>query len=212
VGFSWLRRGGCGVAMVMALCAAVAVQAADPQAGKAAYAVCAACHGQQGEGNIAMQAPKIAGQEDWYLRRQMQAFQQGIRGTAPGDIHGMQMRPMAMVVADPASLENLIAYIGTFESVPAQPTIEGDPVAGKAAYAVCAACHGPEGRGVEQMAGPQLAGQDDWYLIRQIRNYQQGLRGYDPKDVFGRQMKPMASVLTSEQAILDVTAYINTLR
>ncbi|MFU8816400.1 MAG: c-type cytochrome [Pseudomonadales bacterium] len=200
------------VAALMALMAAVGAQAADPEAGKAAYAVCAACHGQQGEGNAAMNSPKIAGQEAWYLRRQMQAFQQGLRGTAPGDTYGMQMRPMAMMVADPASLENLIAYIGTFADVPSQPTIEGDVVAGQAAYALCAACHGPQAGGVEQMAGPKLAGQDDWYLIRQIRNYQQGLRGYDPKDIYGMQMKPMASVLTSEQAIIDVTAYINTLR
>ena len=35
--------------------------------GAAQYAVCAACHGQQGEGLQALNAPKIAGQEPWYL-------------------------------------------------------------------------------------------------------------------------------------------------
>jgi cytochrome c553 len=62
------------------------------------------------------------------------------------------------------------------------------------------------------MGGPRLAGQNDWYLVRQIKNYQQGLRGYDPKDVFGNQMKPMAATLASEKAINDAVAYINTLR
>jgi len=207
-----LERAGGLLAVVLLCVAAAGSWAADPAAGKAAYAVCAACHGQQGEGNAALNAPKIAGQEGWYLRRQMEAFQQGLRGTANGDTYGMQMRPMAMTVSDPTALDNLIAYIESLPDVPAQPTIEGDVAAGKAAYQVCAACHGPEAGGMEQMGGPGLAGQNDWYLVRQIKNYQQGLRGYDPKDIFGNQMKPMASTLTSEQAINDVVAYINTLR
>jgi cytochrome c oxidase subunit II len=206
----WLRS---GVALVFfAVIGAAPAQAADADAGKATYAVCAACHGAQGEGNVAMNAPKIAGQEAWYLRRQMQAYQQGLRGTAPGDVHGMQMRPMAMTVMAPDALENLIAYIGTLPDVPAEPTIEGDVAAGKTAYAVCAACHGPQAQGVEQLAGPKLAGQNDWYLVRQINNYKQGLRGYDPKDIYGNQMKPMAAVLATDKAVIDVTAYINTLR
>src|SRR5690606_7840235 len=43
--------------------------AGDPQAGAATYAVCSACHGAQGEGNPQLNAPKIAGQEAWYLDR-----------------------------------------------------------------------------------------------------------------------------------------------
>jgi cytochrome c oxidase subunit II len=205
----WLRSGL--HAVVLAAVGVVTAHAADAEAGKGAYAVCAACHGAQGEGNRAMNAPKIAGQEDWYLRRQMQAYQQSLRGTAPGDVHGAQMRPMAMTVMAPEALENLIAYIGTFPDAPSAATIEGDPVAGKSAYAVCAACHGANGEGVAQLGGPQLAGQNDWYLIRQLQNYQKGLRGYDPRDTYGMQMKPMAATL-NEKSILDVAAYINSLR
>jgi cytochrome c oxidase subunit II len=204
--------GWLGVSLLVCVLASAPAAAADAGAGKSAYAVCAACHGPQGEGNVAMNAPKLAGQEPWYLRRQMQAYQQGLRGTAPGDTHGMQMRPMAMTVTAPDALENLIAYIGTFPDVPAPATIEGDVAAGKAAYAVCAACHGANAEGVEQLGGPQLAGQNDWYLIRQIQNYRKGLRAYDPKDIYGNQMKPMASVLADDKAITDVAAYINSLR
>jgi cytochrome c oxidase subunit II len=200
------------VAGLAAMTAHTAAQAADLAAGERAYAVCAACHGPQGEGNAALNSPRIAGQEAWYLRRQMEAFQQGWRGTANGDTYGMQMRPMAMTVTDPAALDNLVAYIAALPVVPAESTIEGDVAAGKAAYAVCAACHGAQAQGLEQMGAPGLAGQDDWYLVRQMHNYQQGLRGYDPKDIYGNQMKPMASTLTSEQAIKDVVAYINSLR
>ncbi|HEY5679889.1 MAG TPA: c-type cytochrome [Pseudomonadales bacterium] len=185
---------------------------ADVAAGKAAYMVCASCHGQNGEGNAALNAPRIAGQEPWYISRQLAAYRAGHRGTAPGDIYGMQMRPMAMTSADPATEANLIEYIGTLSAAPATATIEGDAAAGQNGYAVCVACHGANGEGNQALGGPKLAGQNDWYLVRQIKNYQSGLRGYDPADTYGMQMKPMAGVLADDKAINDVVAYINTLR
>ena len=50
-------------------------------AGQAAYAVCAACHGANGEGNPALNAPKLSGQHAWYLKRELQNFKNGARGT-----------------------------------------------------------------------------------------------------------------------------------
>ncbi len=186
--------------------------AADAAAGQAAYAVCAACHGQQGEGNVAMNAPRVAGQEGWYIARQLAAFRDGLRGTAPGDTYGMQMRPMAMAVGNPDAEANLIAYIETLPVTKAEATVQGDVEAGRAAYMVCAACHGQKAEGNEAMGGPRLAGLDDWYLVRQINNYNKSLRGYDPKDIYGNQMRPMAATVNSEKAVNDVVAYINSLQ
>ena len=198
------------IAVLLAL--PLTASAADVAAGQSAYAVCAACHGQKGEGNVAMNAPKLAGQEGWYIKRQLAAYRDGLRGTAPGDTYGMQMRPMAMAVSDPTAEANLIAFIESLPAVDSAPTISGDPAAGQAAYAVCAACHGQKGEGNEALGGPALAGLDDWYLVRQINNYNNGLRGYDPKDTYGMQMKPMAATLNTEKAVNDVVAYINTLK
>lgn len=192
------------------ICAAPVI--ADVAAGKAAYAVCAACHAANGEGNVVLNSPRLAGQEPWYLKRQLEAYRVGHRGTATGDIYGMQMRPMAMITADPTTQVNLIEYIGTLPVVPAEITVAGDPAAGAAMYAVCVACHGAKGEGLEALGGPRLAGQNDWYLVRQIKNYQNGMRAYDGADTFGLQMKPMAGLLSSDKAILDVVAYINTFR
>jgi len=186
--------------------------AADAAAGQAAYAVCAACHGQKGEGNVAMNAPKLNGQEGWYIKRQLAAYRDGLRGTAPGDTYGMQMRPMAMAVGNPDAEANLIAYIESLPVTDSAPTVSGDVAAGQAGYTVCAACHGQKAEGVEALGGPRLAGLDDWYLVRQINNYNKGLRGYDPKDTYGMQMKPMAATLATEKAVNDVVAYINTLK
>ncbi len=203
----------CGVVLAAVLLVLPgAGRAADPAAGRAAYAVCAACHGQQGEGNVAMNAPALAGLEGWYLKRQLAAFRDGLRGTASGDTYGMQMRPMAMAVSNPEAEANLLAYIASLPVADSPATVEGDAAAGKAAYAVCAACHGPNGEGNELLGGPGLAGQSDWYLVRQINNYNKGLRGYDARDTYGTQMRPMAATLSSEQAVRDVVAYINTLK
>ena len=184
----------------------------DAAKGKAAYAVCAACHGPNAEGNAALNAPRLIGQEAWYLDRQLKAYREGHRGTKPGDVYGMQMRPMALAVSAPQAVADLIAYITSLTAAPAAITVTGDAEAGKAAYAVCAACHGANAEGLEQMGGPRLAGQDDWYLVRQIANYKKGLRGYHPSDHLGRQMAPMVATLADDAAIANVVAYINTLR
>ncbi|MFB0988976.1 MAG: c-type cytochrome [Gammaproteobacteria bacterium] len=42
---------------------------------------CTTCHGVEGLGNIAIEAPRLAGMEAWYLKRQLENFRAGIRGT-----------------------------------------------------------------------------------------------------------------------------------
>lgn len=87
----------------------------------------------------------------------------------------------------------------------------GDPVKGKTLYATCGACHGANGEGMEALNAPKLAGQESWYIIRQLQNFKAGIRGTNPKDTYGMQMAPMAQTLPDDQAIEDVTAYIQTL-
>ncbi|MFZ1623196.1 MAG: c-type cytochrome [Gammaproteobacteria bacterium] len=200
------------LAGVLLAALSAATHAADAAAGKASYAVCVACHGPNAEGSVAMNAPMLAGQEPWYLKRQLEAFKSGQRGTAHGDIYGMQMRPMATTIPDAATEDKLVAWIASLPAQPVKTTITGDAAAGKAQYAVCAACHGQNAEGNEQLGGPRLAGQEDWYLVRQIRNYKAGIRNYDPKDIFGAQMRAMAATLSSDKVINDVVAYINSLK
>ena len=57
-----------------------------------------------------------------------------------------------------------------------------------------------------------LAARSDWYLVTQLSNYKQGLRGADERDTFGAQMRAVAITLADDQAIHDVVAYINTLK
>ena len=89
--------------------------AGDAAKGKARFAVCQACHGVDGMGNKALNSPKIAGQEPWYLERQLKNFKAGIRGADPKDTYGMQMRPMSMTLPDEKAIENVAAYISTLK-------------------------------------------------------------------------------------------------
>jgi cytochrome c oxidase subunit 2 len=180
-------------------------------ADQAAYAVCAACHGANGEGNVALNGPALAGQEAWYVERQLKNFKAGIRGSHKDDIFGMQMRPMASMLTDDAAVTKMANYIASMPPAELTATVEGNAEAGKALYAVCAACHGTDAKGLKAMNGPSLVLQQDWYTVRQLKNFKSGIRGSDSKDLFGMQMKPMASMLTSDQAIKDLAAYLNSL-
>ena len=188
-----------------------AVAAGDASAGAASYAVCAACHGQQGEGLQALNAPKLAGQEAWYMSRQLRNYQGGLRGAHDDDIFGKQMAPMAATLTSDAAINNVIAHIQTFPDNPAPATIDGDIANGERIYGICAYCHGNEAQGIQAINAPRMAGMTDWYLASQLKNFKNGVRGEHPLDFYGKQMGFMGRTLQNDQAINDVVAYINTL-
>jgi len=190
----------------------LALNAADATAGAASYALCASCHGAQGEGVMGMSGPKLAGQEQWYLKKQLNAFKSGLRGGAAGDILGVQMRGMAATLVDDAAVDNVIAHIISLPPVVSPETVQGDTAKGQALYAICATCHGAKGEGNAAMNGPRLTGQNDWYMVNQLKNFKKGLRGTAPGDALGMQMRGMAMTLTDDQAVLDVVSYINSLQ
>ncbi len=78
---------------------------------------------------------------------------------------------------------------------------------GKATYAQCIACHGEKGEGNNAVNAPAIAGQLDWYLQRQISNFQSGLRGSHKNDVYGAQMSAMIKQV-NEKDIADLVSYI----
>lgn len=76
----------------------------------------------------------------------------------------------------------------------------GDAAAGKAKSAVCAACHGANGVSAAPI-WPNLAGQKEAYLAKQIKAFKEGTR-QDPS------MAPMVANL-SDQDIEDLAAYFS---
>ena len=203
-----------GITLALGIMTAENASAAgDATKGKAAYAVCAACHGANGMGNKALNAPRIAGQEPWYLERQLKNFKGGIRGADPKDTYGMQMRPMALTLANDQAVSDMAAYVSSMPaSKPSESTVKGDATAGKASYMICQTCHGPTGGGNKALNTPRLTGLQDWYIVRQLKNFKSGARGTKAGDTYGMQMRPMALTLTTDAAINNVAAYIATLK
>jgi cytochrome c oxidase subunit 2 len=186
--------------------------AGNAGAGEPLYAVCAACHGLQAEGNPALYAPKLSGQGDWYLKRQLQYFKSGARGAHEKDAFGRMMAPMAVALADNAAIDNVVAFIKTLPDRPAPTTVTKNAADGPSLYETCGACHGADGRGIQATNAPRLKGMSDWYMVTQLKNFKHGVRGAHAKDLYGQQMVSLAASLTDDRAIDAVIAYINTLK
>lgn len=88
------------------------------QLGHDAYnMICGACHGPGAEGNEQMNAPKLTGIDDWYLKRQLENFKSGARGSHPGDKWGAQMIPMSKTLKDESAIDDVVAYIQSLRQV-----------------------------------------------------------------------------------------------
>lgn len=72
---------------------------------------CGACHGAVAQGITALNSPRLAGGDDWYLAAQIDAFRAGIRGTHAQDRMGKQMRAMAGLLPDNKTVADVVVFI-----------------------------------------------------------------------------------------------------
>ncbi len=201
-----------GLLLLITLGGGPAVLAAgDVAKGKALYNICAACHGANAEGMATLNAPANAGQDPWYMTRQLKNFRAGIRGAHPDDTFGAQMRPMAMMLAGDQAIADVVAYITSLDLPEPPQTVAGDVELGKQAYVTCIPCHGEFGQGAQALDAPRLSNQHDWYIVRQLENFKAGIRGGHQNDIYGAQMRIMSQMLESDERVRAVAAYIATL-
>jgi len=187
------------------------IPAGDPQAGRAAYAVCASCHGERAQGKKELNAPQLAGLSDWYIERQLRYYREGIRGAHEEDTYGRQMAPMAATLADAAAIRNVAAYLAGLEPQATPATVEGNASRGRSHYTHCGACHGADAQGNTALQAPRLAGQNDWYLKRQLQYFRQGIRGIHEEDQYGHQMALMARSVKDGRSTDDLVTYLSSL-
>lgn len=203
-----------GVAALIAAFAAsfTATGCGEANRGVALYGGCVSCHGATGNGNPEVGAPAIAGLPQWYVEAQLKKFRGGIRGYHGDDITGLRMRPMALTLPEDADVTAVAEYVSKLPVNPRHTTLEGGNVEnGKTRYTLCAACHGPEGKGNEKLNAPPINQMPDWYLMAQLQKFKGGLRGSHPQDITGAQMRANAMTLPDDQTMMDVVAYIQTL-
>ena len=177
----------------------------DATAGQTKSAICAACHGADGN-SMVPNWPKLAGQHEQYLVRQATLIKSGARmvpemaGITPGlseqdilDISAyFASQSIAGGVADEALVElgERIYRAGNAKSgVPA-----------------CMACHGPAGEGNPLSGYPALAGQHAVYTAKMLTGFRAG-ENWGDTDAPSNIMNGSAAELTDEE-IAAVASYI----
>ena len=175
----------------------------DISAGKTKSAVCAACHGADGNSPSDLY-PKLAGQHASYLYKQLVEFKSGERVNAI-------MAPMVANLSE-QDMADLAAYFASKETSPGAVS-EDLLELGKQIYRggnsesgvpACMACHGPNGSGMPAAKWPKLSAQYRAYTESQLHAFANGERHNDPNGM----MRDIASKLTEEE-IKAVSAYVS---
>ena len=150
----------------------------DAAAGQAKTAVCGACHNPDGN-SLAPNFPKLAGQGQRYLEKQLHDIKSGKRTV-------LEMTGMLTAFSD-QDLADIAAYFSSQKGSvgAADPKLVergralfngGDLEKGMPA---CTGCHSPNGAGIALAGFPHLSGQHSQYVTKQLTDFREGNRTND---------------------------------
>lgn len=181
-----------------------AVAGGDAAAGKDKTAVCAGCHGADGN-SAAANFPKLAGQGEGYLIKQMNDVKSGARPIVEmtGLLDNLSEQDFADIAAFYASQKSSIGQAKP-ELVEEGSKIYRTGIPAKN-VAACTACHGPAGAGMSLAKFPALSGQHADYTALQLKKFRSGERANDGDS---RIMRSIAARL-SDREIEAVSSYIS---
>ncbi len=180
------------VALVGAVLAAV--PAAYAQIAPQRLALCAACHGADGNSQL-KGIPSLAAQPKLFLENQLVLIREGMR-----DIPAMKGSLEGVSDAEITALAKYYAD-KTLAPVPAGKDVEVFARGGKLAEGMrCGICHLPSYLGREQI--PRLAGQREDYLLHSMQQFKNN-------QAVGRDSNMAASVYgVSDQDLKDISYYL----
>lgn len=182
--------------------AGTSMAAGNAAAGKTRSAVCAGCHGVDGN-SAAPNFPKLAGQDAQYIVKQLADFKSGARKD-----------PIMSGMAAPLSkkdMDDLGAYFASQKRTPGVANLNDDSrkVAEilyrggntKLGIPACMSCHGPSGAGIGPNY-PAVGGQHATYTAKQLTDFKSGARSND-----GHVMTQIAFLL-SDSEIKAIAEYM----
>ncbi|MDC0221420.1 cytochrome c4 [Gammaproteobacteria bacterium] len=150
----------------------------DAAAGQAKSALCATCHGADGNSQLSIN-PKLAGQNAGYLVKQLKDYKSGARVNPT-------MTAMVAALTDQDVLDIAAWYSSQQVSLlGADPeTLELGETLYRAgikdlSVAACSACHSPTGNGNGPAGFPSLSGQHSEYTLLQLKAFRAGERQND---------------------------------
>jgi cytochrome c553 len=204
-------------ATVLTLISSYTFATGDVEKGKIKAAACIGCHGANGNSMVPT-FPKLAGQDEGYLLKQLKDFKSGARvdGIMKGLVASLTEKEMA----------NLAAYYAT-QKVSKGVAVQGANLAlGEKIYrggkketgvTACIACHGPTGQGIPSAGFPALASQHSMYTVKQLKAFRQhsinaqtgAVKPSRTNDYEGMMINFTKSLTNPE--IDAVSAYISTL-
>ena len=189
------------LALILSLLASCSVWAqGNIEAGKAKSQTCVACHGADGNSQLAMY-PKLAGQHAKYIEKQLRDLKLGMTSNGKQGRMDPVMSGMAMPLSE-QDMKDLGAYYASLP-ISHNTTPENVVEAGKVLYTAgdaergltaCIACHGPRGNGTELSGFPKISGQHADYIKAQLEKFRDGSRGND----MNAMMRDIAKKLTDE--------------
>jgi cytochrome c553 len=176
----------------------------DAKAGEGKAAACGACHGMDGNATD-KQYPKLAGQNEAYIARQLALFKTQKR-----------QNPIMMGFAAPLSEQDMHDVGAYFAGKTSLPGVADEKLLerGQALYRggdgqlgvpACMACHGPDGRGMAGAGYPQLAGQWADYVQAKLHDWKNGTTWGD--DANAKIMPEIARRLGDED-IAALASYV----
>ena len=158
---------------MLALISTQTIASGDAAAGQAKAATCTACHGVNGNSTMPS-FPKLAGQSEKYLLKQLRDFKTGAR------IDGM-MAGMVAPLSD-QDMQNISAFYAQQNATQGVAKKTANIKLGQKIYrggnqssgiTACIACHGPQGKGVPSAGFPALASQHATYTAKQLKLFRQ---------------------------------------
>lgn len=170
----------------------------DATAGQTKSAMCAACHGPDGNAMIPMY-PKLAGQHGKYIEKQLADFKKGAMSGGSEGRNDPVMAGMVMALSE-QDMADLGAYYasqqisagnGSADATGKKLYLGGDANRGITA---CIACHGNNGKGVSTAGFPSVNAQNADYLKLQLEKFRDGSRANDNASM----MRNIATKLTDE--------------
>jgi len=177
--------------------------AGDAAAGQGKVAICAACHGPDGN-SPAPNFPKLAGQGERYLLKQLQEIQSGVRPVLEmtGQLDNLSEQDLADIAAWYASQKM------TTGAADAELVARGESLfrGGKLAEGMpaCTGCHSPQGTGNSAAGFPHLGGQHAQYTAKQLTDFREGERVNDGDTMI---MRSIAAKLSNKD-ITAISSYI----
>ena len=181
----------------------LAQAAGDAKAGQAKAAMCGACHGADGN-SAAPNFPKLAGQGERYLLKQMNDIKSGNRNILEmtGLLTNMSEQDMADIAAYFASQNMSVGAADPALVKAGEALFRGGKLA--EGMPACTGCHSPNGAGNDAAGFPQLGGQHAQYVAKQLTDFREGNRTNDGDSMM---MRSVAAKLSNKD-IQAISSYI----